>query len=344
MLGEGAMSDRAEPDASTSGRPDPVCARLALRFDAAALVRAYLETRARYALATHVAGHDGRSYHDGWTGVSLRSNGGRWNFAGPGRPSAHPFRDTEAMAAVPYWAEVVGAFPCAKESVRVSVLGPGGRIVPHCDEHIGLHLGRIRLHVPIVTSPQVVMTIGGQACDWQPGEVWFGDFSRTHTVVNRGAEDRAHLILDAQVSDELVRLFPPEFIARRPEIAIFPRLRPVTRPALEAARCRFLVPRSSAAGRLLLEMLAPEERAAIEEAGPIEDLRAEVSLVDSDLILSLNERPAYALEPVGERRFRLCGWPLRYELGVEHGGAPARAARVTLVGEEPTTTWETLDG
>jgi aspartate beta-hydroxylase len=320
------------------------CARLALRFDVAELVKAYRATRDRYALATHVAGHDGKSYHDGWTGVSLRSNGGAWNFAGPGRPSAAPFRDTEVMTTVPAWAQVVAAFPCTKESVRLSVLGPHGTIVPHCDEHIGFRLGRIRLHVPIVTSREVVMTIGGHVCEWRPGEVWFGDFSQTHTVVNGGAEERAHLVLDAQLSDELLRLFPPEFLAGQPAIAVFPRSRAVSGLELAAARCRFLVPRGSAASDRLVENLLPAERAIFARPDQAEEsLRAELAVIDSELVLCLNERPVFALEPIGDGRFRLCGWPLHVELRVELEGSPARATRVAFVGDETAATWETLD-
>jgi len=319
--------------------PRAVCARLPLGFDIDRLVEAYHRTRERYALATHVAGHDGRSYHDGWQGVSLRSNGGQWRFAGPGRPSPAPFRDTEVVERVPFWREVLDAFHCDKESVRVSVLTAGGTITPHCDEHVGFAFGRLRLHVPMVTSDAVVMEIGGQRCDWRPGELWFGDFRHVHTVVNRGASARAHLVLDVQVNDWVLDLFPPEFLALQP-VARFPGLRRASAEELARSQCAFAIPAELPQAAELLDALLPAARAEVERAAAVLDARLVV--IDDTLTLELNGVPAFALEPLSGDRLRMCGWPLRFELRLTRG--PSGITAVSLVDGETATTWETRHG
>lgn len=315
----------------------PVSVPLALRFDVDKLVDAYEQTRRLYALAPHRAGHDGRSYHQGWAGVSLRSNGGRWDDSRPARPSPELLRDTEVIARVPYWAEVLDAFPCPKESVRVSVLAPHGRIVPHHDDDVGFAFGRLRLHVPILTSPEVVMEIDGERCIWTPGETWYGDFGRTHAVVNGSSSARVHLLLDVQLNEALLALFPSELIAAQPRIHIFPEPRALPRDELAALACRFVIPRASGEAELLLGELYPDERARVDGHGA--DLQAEIALGQAELQLHLNGTPVYALEPIGRTRFRLCAWPLRYELEIvmEHG----RASAVALADGELRTSWET---
>lgn len=314
----------------------PASVRLALRFDVDRLVDAYHQTRRLYAPAEHRAGHDGKSYHQGWAGVSLRSNGGRWDDSRPARPSPELLRDTEVLARVPYWAEVLDAFPCPKESVRISVLAPNGRIIPHQDDDVGFEYGRLRIHVPILTSPDVVMEIGGERCTWPPGEVWYGDFGRTHTVVNSGRDPRVHLLLDVQLNDALLRLFPRDFVAAQPRIVIFPESRTLPREELAAFACRFVIARQSREAELLLNELYPDERAAIDVHGA--DFEAEIAMAAHELRLHLNGTPVYALEPIGGSRFRLCGWPLRYELHIVKD--PARVIAIELTDGDFRTSWE----
>jgi hypothetical protein len=309
-----------------------VAARLQGGFDPSRLRQAYDETRRLFALAEHRAGHDGRAYHDGWAGVSLRSNGGHWRTSGPGRPGLEPFRDSEVTARVPYWREVLRAFPCPLESVRLSVLQAGGRIVPHHDDDVGFEFGRLRLHVPIVTSPDVCLLIEGQRCDFAPGEVWWGDFAREHSVTNAGREARAHLLLDVQISAALLARFPPEVLSAQPRIRTFPPAVTLDAATLRAWEGRFELPRGSQPAELLLEPLFPEERAAFPADGPPH--RVEIALDGEHLRLALDGVPLYALEPVAAERLRLLGFPLRYELQRDSNG------QVELRDERDTWPWQ----
>jgi hypothetical protein len=312
-----------------------VCAQLSLRFDVGKLVEAYLRTRALYDPVTHLAGHDGRSYHEGWQGVSLRSNAGKWADAGPGGPGPAPFRDTEVVDRVPFWRDLLDAFRCAKESVRISVLEPSGTIIPHCDDHVGFEFGRLRLHVPILTSDAAVMEIAGQRMCWQPGELWFGDFRQVHTVKNRGAAARVHLVLDLQLNEWLLGLFPAEFLARR-SIVVYPELCAVTHD-LSLYQCRFAIPEDSPEA---IELLGALDLLTRERLGDVRGpIAAELVAIDDSLTLALNGEPAFALDPQPGERFRMCGWPLRYELQlVRHATG---VATVRFAGGGRVTAWET---
>jgi hypothetical protein len=191
----------------------------------------------------------------------------------------------------------------------------------------------------MVTSDAVVMEIGGQRCAWQPGEVWFGDFRHLHTVVNRGASARAHLLLDVQVNDWVLDLFSPEFLAHQ-QVARFPDLRRATPRELVQCQCAFEIPADSPATAELLDALLPAAREEVER--PDQPLRARLVMIDDTLTLELNDRPVFALEPLAPHRFRLCGWPLRFELRLERN--TSGIAAVSLADGDCATTWETHHG
>ena len=55
---------------------------------------------------------------------------------------------------------------------------------------------RMRVHVPIVTSPDVRFQCGEGEVNMRPGEVWIFDTWRRHRVVNGATTERIHLVLD----------------------------------------------------------------------------------------------------------------------------------------------------
>ena len=70
-----------------------------------------------------------------------------------------------------------------------------GRIDTHTDGLYSL-LKCHRIHIPIVTSDQVVFTIGGEEKVLGEGEMWEINNATLHAVDNHGDEDRIHLIID----------------------------------------------------------------------------------------------------------------------------------------------------
>jgi Aspartyl/Asparaginyl beta-hydroxylase len=93
-------------------------------------------------------------------------------------------------------------------------LGPGARSPFHSDTKCGLPWDTVRLHVPIVTTPGAVLQISSDSADpadveticWQPGELWYADFTRPHLVRNTDEVTRIHLVIDAQVTEPLLDL------------------------------------------------------------------------------------------------------------------------------------------
>lgn len=71
----------------------------------------------------------------------------------------------------------------------------GGKITPHVDQHPSFHLGH-RIHVPISTNPRVRFMIDGQPYQLKVGEAYEINNQMTHSVMNKGSEDRITFIFD----------------------------------------------------------------------------------------------------------------------------------------------------
>ncbi len=79
--------------------------------------------------------------------------------------------------------------------VILTRLLPHAAITPHVDD--GYSLKRChRIHVPIVTNPGCLFTVGDLTFVMPEGEMWEINNRRIHAVRNDGADARIHLILD----------------------------------------------------------------------------------------------------------------------------------------------------
>lgn len=74
-------------------------------------------------------------------------------------------------------------------------LGPGCEVAPHVDRGPALVLPH-RCHVPVLTNPQVEFRIEKQLHHFREGIAYEFDNTRSHSVANRGASPRVHLICD----------------------------------------------------------------------------------------------------------------------------------------------------
>jgi hypothetical protein len=124
--------------------------------------------------------------------------------------SRRGLRDSELLQLAPHVREALERLRCAIQRVRLQSLGPAGLVAEHSDELMGIAAGLIRIHIPVVTNPDVFFYIDGQRCVWHAGELWYGDFSRLHKVANHGCEIRRHLVIDVYANDLIVPLFPNE--------------------------------------------------------------------------------------------------------------------------------------
>ena len=71
----------------------------------------------------------------------------------------------------------------------------GGIINPHVDRHPSFHVGH-RIHVPITTNPRVRFMIDGRPYQFEVGCAYEINNQKTHSVMNKGAEDRITFIFD----------------------------------------------------------------------------------------------------------------------------------------------------
>lgn len=102
------------------------------------------------------------------------------------------------------------------ERIRFMRLAPGGgELTRHTDlisDKFGTHdNGIVRLHVPIVTNPDVKFRMwdyNGDAVEFNMdvGDLCYLDARKPHSAVNGGKTDRVHLVIDAYCTPELRKL------------------------------------------------------------------------------------------------------------------------------------------
>jgi hypothetical protein len=175
--------------------------RLPLRFDAPAM-RADVAALEESAWIDHYVKDN---YEGAWTVLPLRSAAGARHPIATiySDPSASGFEDTPLLARCAYLPAVLAAFACPLHAVRLMRLAAGSVIKPHSDHDLAAEYGRARLHVPVVTNPDVEFVLDGERVVLGEGECWYLDLSRVHAVANRGETDRIHLVIDVVVNEWL---------------------------------------------------------------------------------------------------------------------------------------------
>lgn len=218
----------------------PTSTKLLFNFDATAL-RSDLE---RVSSGIWVP-HFNRDYFEGdWSGVALRSTGGVSDqlYSDPREQVA--IADTPMLDRCPNVRAVLDSLKCTLKSVRFLKLAAGSTIQEHRDYDLQFDLDQARLHIPIVTNPEVIFFVDAHRVEMKEGECWYLDLSLPHWVENHGKTDRIHLVIDCQVNDWLRELIvddsdvidPPSQISSP---AAFERFRETVRadPALQLRLC-----------------------------------------------------------------------------------------------------------
>lgn len=78
----------------------------------------------------------------------------------------------------------------------------GKVISPHYDKHPSFHIGH-RIHIPITTNPRVRFMIDGRPYRFEIGQAYEINNQKTHSVMNKGAEDRITFIFDYVPADQV---------------------------------------------------------------------------------------------------------------------------------------------
>ncbi|HXC02726.1 MAG TPA: aspartyl/asparaginyl beta-hydroxylase domain-containing protein [Opitutaceae bacterium] len=147
-----------------------------------------------------------RYYQGDWSAVPLRSVGGIAGNIYPDPTAKNAFAATPLLARCPYVREVLDFFACPQQAVRFLRLKAGSVVKEHTDLDLGFEDGEVRLHIPVRTNPDLVFMLGGARVVMREGECWYNNFNLPHSVDNRGATDRIHLVIDCVVNDWLRRL------------------------------------------------------------------------------------------------------------------------------------------
>lgn len=119
----------------------------------------------------------------GWPNIEIRKESG-W--------------DRLAHVAVPLMHDIIArCYPTGGSIIRAMAakLLVGGKIRPHRDSHPSFHHGH-RIHVPITTNPRVRFIIDGRPYRFEVGQAYELNNQLTHSVANKGSEDRITFIFD----------------------------------------------------------------------------------------------------------------------------------------------------
>jgi aspartyl/asparaginyl beta-hydroxylase len=274
---------------------DPVAVRLPLNYDVEHLQRD-LQTLQEVRRAPQPG-----PYHAGeWTGIALYSMGGKQSTF-PSAAGTDHYQETEELQRAPYFKQILNDLHCPKEVVRILFLPPSGHIKDHFDFHTSFQFGLLRLHLPIFTHPDVVFLIDGQRVIWNPGELWYGDFSKVHSVKNNSQIVRVHMVIDVQINDFVLGLFPADFIARRRAEGISITTDPIPASEAELRRfaCDFRIP-----GEFMPMFVIGKPLSTLAKGAS-----AAVRLIDGKLTVLIDNAPAFRLERISDDIFGISGLP-----------------------------------
>jgi hypothetical protein len=240
-------------------------------------------------------------YHKGeWTGIALYSMGGK-DSVFPSAPGMDRYQETESLRRTPYFKKILDDLECPKEVVRLLFLPPDGHIKDHFDFHTNFQFGLLRLHIPILTHPDVDFIIDSHRMNWRAGELWYGDFSRVHSVMNKSQIVRVHMVIDVQINDFVLSLFPVDFVERRRAEGISMTHEPVPASEAELRRfiCDFRIPGELMPMFVIGKPLSTLTRGAV----------ASVRLMEGALMILIDNEPAFRLERIADDAFSISGLP-----------------------------------
>ncbi|MEO6928698.1 MAG: sulfotransferase [Casimicrobiaceae bacterium] len=164
--------------------------KLPLQFDAARLAAEVAQfTAAEW--RPHPQGHPGNS---ALPYVARNGNPLDDGVSGPMLPTPH-------LARCPYVMQVMEALGVTLGRSRLMRLEARAEATPHVDLSYYWQQ-RVRVHIPVVTFPEVEFICGDATTHMAAGECWIFDTWRVHNVLNPNAAQRTHLVVDTVGSGE----------------------------------------------------------------------------------------------------------------------------------------------
>lgn len=184
------------------------------------LLKADLETVLKHEWTAH---YNTGAYSGNWTSIALLAPGGNPNNINAMPSEESPLMETELLRNCPTFKSILDQFPFEKTSARLLCLETGAEIKPHRDNCLGYEDGVFRMHIPVVTNPQVEFILAGERVIMDEGTCWYINANEEHSVANRGTENRVHFVIDGirnDWTDELFFAQAPESSFERPPIPV----------------------------------------------------------------------------------------------------------------------------
>ena len=119
-----------------------------------------------------------------------------------------PMRPTEFLALCPYVQQIMAQFQTLLGRARLMRLEPGHGVPPHIDMKYYWRT-HARVHVPVITNPEIRFHCGTENVHMAAGEAWTFDNWRPHEVVNKTGTRRIHLTFDTLGSTAFWNLAKP---------------------------------------------------------------------------------------------------------------------------------------
>lgn len=152
--------------------------------------------------------HFNTPYYSGdWSAIPLRSVNGDPKRIFPDPTGNGDYHDTIHLIQRPYVHSVIKTLDCDKIDVRLLRLRAGSDIKEHRDYDLAFEDGEVRLHIPVMTNPELEFYLNKELVTMKEGECWYLNFNLPHSVSNRGTTDRVHLVVDCKVNEWLSALF-----------------------------------------------------------------------------------------------------------------------------------------
>ena len=98
---------------------------------------------------------------------------------------------------------MIASFDAEIRGVRLLRLTPGSMLKEHTDHENTEDDGVLRVHIPVVTNPDVVFLLNGTRVVMDAGSAWYLRLRDPHSVANNGTTDRVHMLVDAMMTPRL---------------------------------------------------------------------------------------------------------------------------------------------
>ena len=208
-------------------------------------------------------------------------------------------RPTPHLERSPYLQQVIASFGEVFGRSRFMRLAPGCEVSEHVDVHYHW-FNRVRVHVPVVTNPDVLFYCDNEHRHMAAGDCWIFDTWRLHHVQNRSPHSRTHLVIDTAGSSRFWAMAAAALAAQRAGQPLEPRFIPY----VEGKQVQLRTERYS--------------QQTVMSPGEIDHLVG-------DLIRDLSARPANDPAQVAEYRRVLFGFckdwrALWYQYGIQETG------------------------